>query len=151
MPLVSCRVGEGLEAVVRLGEMIGRAGADTVVRGDPGDAPLRVALAFARRPVTPPSDALPRSAYIPEAESPYASAKYPGRAYRVLAAYRWWNAIHYFYPYKHLIGEDWWAVLPRSIRLSMRHATRSSTLRLPPRWSRTFTTRTAASGECRTP
>jgi C-terminal processing protease CtpA/Prc len=111
-------LGEGLEAIVRLGEMTGKATADTAVtRDSTGDVPLRVALAFARRPVTAPPTASPRLMYVPAAESPYASSKYPGTAYRVLAAYRWWNAIYYFYPYKHLIGEDWSATLPRSIRL----------------------------------
>jgi C-terminal processing protease CtpA/Prc len=111
-------LGEGLEAIVRLGEMNGTATADTVVTRDgSGDVPLRVALAFARRPVTPSPPASRRPTYVPAPESSYASAKYPGTPYRVLAAYRWWNAIHYFYPYKHLIGEDWSAVLPHSIRL----------------------------------
>lgn len=40
---------------------------------------------------------------------------YPASPYRVLAAYRWWNAIHYFYPYKALMGEDWDAVLRQTI------------------------------------
>jgi C-terminal processing protease CtpA/Prc len=109
-------LSEGLEAVVRVGEMNGTA--DTAVMRDAsGDVPLRVALALARHPVTPPPAASPRPTYVSAPESPYTSAKYPGTAYRVLAAYRWWNAIYYFYPYKHLIGEDWSATLPRSIRL----------------------------------
>lgn len=111
-------LGEGLEAIVRLGDVKGTATADTAVTRDAsGDVPLRVALALARRPVTAPSTASPRPMHVPAPESPYASSKYPGTAYRVLAAYRWWNAIYYFYPYKHLIGEDWSATLPRSIRL----------------------------------
>lgn len=111
-------LGEGLEAIVRLGEMTGAATADTAVtRDSTGDVPLRVALAFARRRVTAPPTASSRPGYVPAAESPYASSKYPRTAYRVLAAYRWWNAIYYFYPYKHLIGENWSATLPRSIRL----------------------------------
>jgi C-terminal processing protease CtpA/Prc len=36
--------------------------------------------------------------------------KYPDLPYRLLAAFRLWSVIKYFYPYKHLIG-DWDAVL----------------------------------------
>lgn len=45
------------------------------------------------------------------------SAPFPTTGYRVLAAYQWWNAIQYFYPYKSLLGESWDAVLPSSIAL----------------------------------
>lgn len=111
-------LGEGLEAIVRLGEMNGSAAADTaVVRRSTGDTPLQVALAFARLPVTLPPSARPEPPYVPAPDSAYAASKYPATAYRILAAYRWWNAIHYFYPYKHLIGENWSATLPRSIQL----------------------------------
>jgi Periplasmic protease len=34
---------------------------------------------------------------------------------RLLALYRYWNMIQYFFPYKHLIGEDWNKVLPEFI------------------------------------
>jgi C-terminal processing protease CtpA/Prc len=110
-------LGEGLQALVTVSEMDGIAGADTAVTHGNSDDPLRVALQLARRPVVAPPPAAPLHKYVQAAESSYASSRYPGTAYRVLAAYRWWNAIHYFYPYKHLIGEDWSAVLPRSIRL----------------------------------
>jgi len=40
--------------------------------------------------------------------------KDPSPDYRLLAVARMWNVIHFFYPYKHLIG-DWNAVLPESI------------------------------------
>jgi len=59
--------------------------------------------------VRPPHVALPENAYP--------GMRYPVTAYRILAAYRYWNAIHYFYPYKHLIGEDWGATLPRMVRM----------------------------------
>lgn len=41
--------------------------------------------------------------YTWRADDPFADMKYPDAAYRVLAAFRYWNAIHFFYPYKHLI------------------------------------------------
>jgi hypothetical protein len=37
------------------------------------------------------------------------------RSVRILAAFRYWNAAEYFFAYRDLIGEDWAAVLERSI------------------------------------
>jgi len=48
-------------------------------------------------------------------ENPYAGMVYPDAGYRLLALYRYWNMIQYFYPDKHLIGEDWNKVLPEFI------------------------------------
>lgn len=36
----------------------------------------------------------------------------PDAGYRLLALFRYWNMIQYFFPYKHLIGEDWNQILP---------------------------------------
>lgn len=44
-------------------------------------------------------------------EEPYAQFDYPDTGYRLLALFRYWNIIHYFFPYKNLIEEDWNAVL----------------------------------------
>lgn len=40
-------------------------------------------------------------------ELPYAGINYPDAGLRLLALYRYWNMIQYFYPYKHLIGQNW--------------------------------------------
>lgn len=40
-------------------------------------------------------------------ENPYSNMKYPDAGYRLLALYRYWNVIQYFYPYKDLIDRDW--------------------------------------------
>lgn len=42
-----------------------------------------------------------------ENEKPYDQALYPTQPYRMLALFRYWNAIHYYFPYKYLITEDW--------------------------------------------
>jgi hypothetical protein len=44
-------------------------------------------------------------------ELAYAGMKYPDAGYRLLALYRYWNMIQYFFPYKYMIGEDWNNVL----------------------------------------
>ena len=48
-------------------------------------------------------------------EAPYRRMKAPDMGYRLLSLYRFWNIIQYFFPYKHLIGEDWNKVLPAFI------------------------------------
>lgn len=40
-------------------------------------------------------------------EEPYATMTYPDMGFRLLALYRYWNMIHYFFPYKHLMDENW--------------------------------------------
>ncbi|WP_242203412.1 S41 family peptidase [Aestuariivivens insulae] len=40
-------------------------------------------------------------------ENPYYDMKYPDAGFRLLALYRYWNMIQYFFPYKHLIDKDW--------------------------------------------
>jgi C-terminal processing protease CtpA/Prc len=42
----------------------------------------------------------------------YAEMEFPTAEYRLLALFRFWNVINYFYPYKHLIDKPWDEVLP---------------------------------------
>jgi C-terminal processing protease CtpA/Prc len=37
----------------------------------------------------------------------YNGINYPDAGLRLLALYRYWNMIQYFFPYKHLIGQNW--------------------------------------------
>lgn len=48
-------------------------------------------------------------------ERPYKNMKYPDAGLRLLSLYRYWNMIQYFFPYKHLIEEDWKEVLTEFI------------------------------------
>lgn len=48
-------------------------------------------------------------------EREYAAPSYPDAGLRLLALYRYWNMIQYYYPNRHLIGEDWGAVLQQMI------------------------------------
>lgn len=50
-------------------------------------------------------------------EDDYSHMPFPDAGFRLLAVYRYWNMIHYFFPYKHLIDEDWNDVLPKYIEL----------------------------------
>jgi C-terminal processing protease CtpA/Prc len=59
----------------------------------------------------PDAAALPQGAWRPDKK--YDKMGYPQREYRLLALFRFWNVIHYFYPYKDLLDQDWDTVLPR--------------------------------------
>jgi C-terminal processing protease CtpA/Prc len=48
-------------------------------------------------------------------EEAYADMVYPDAGYRLLALFRYWNMIEYFFPYKYAIGEDWHPVLAEFI------------------------------------
>ncbi|HEX8738237.1 MAG TPA: S41 family peptidase, partial [Pyrinomonadaceae bacterium] len=45
----------------------------------------------------------------------YAEMEFPGAEYRLLALFRYWTVINYFYPYKDLIDKPWDEVLPKYI------------------------------------
>jgi hypothetical protein len=54
--------------------------------------------------------------YISKHESTYEKMHYSiDVGYRLLALFRYWNIIQYYYPYKYLIGEDWQDVLTEFI------------------------------------
>jgi C-terminal processing protease CtpA/Prc len=44
-------------------------------------------------------------------ENPYADMAYPDQGFRLLALYRYWNMIQYYFPYKDVIDKDWNEVL----------------------------------------
>jgi len=44
-------------------------------------------------------------------ENSYSSMVYPDDGFRLLALYRYWNMIHYFFPYKYLTDKDWNIIL----------------------------------------
>lgn len=48
-------------------------------------------------------------------EKQYSNIVYPDAGFRLLALFRYWNIIQYFFPYKYLIEEDWKKVLKEFI------------------------------------
>src|SRR5690606_15258118 len=48
-------------------------------------------------------------------ENPYYNMSYPDIGFRLLALYRYWNIINYFFPYKHLSDKDWKGILKEYI------------------------------------
>jgi C-terminal processing protease CtpA/Prc len=99
----------GYEALIRTSESLPRIAARTTLPADASegevfDAALASPPGARRRAARGPAATSVR--YTWRADKPYEEMKYPDVAYRVLAAFRYWNAIEFFYAYKHLIG-DW--------------------------------------------
>jgi hypothetical protein len=79
---------------------------DTIVARKPSaDVPLRVALELARQPGTTRVRTGAPVPLIHQPRRPHPDAV--SRAYRLLAGFRYWNAVHYFYPSEMPVGEDW--------------------------------------------
>jgi C-terminal processing protease CtpA/Prc len=57
----------------------------------------------------------PFAAQVGEKDNPYPEMSFPTTEYRLLALFRFWNVINYFFPYRNLIGDSWETVLPRYI------------------------------------
>jgi C-terminal processing protease CtpA/Prc len=114
---------EGVSVEMRLGELVYEDGttglqpdkvvavsAETGEKNPAWQAAVELLKDFHEQTPKPHAKTLlARSVARPD--KPYAEMAYPAREYRVLAAFRIWNVIHYFFPYKDLIGEDWDAVL----------------------------------------
>lgn len=48
-------------------------------------------------------------------EESYKEMSYPDEGYRLLSLFRYWNMIHYYFPYKDIIDKDWNEVLTEYI------------------------------------
>jgi C-terminal processing protease CtpA/Prc len=101
----------GYVAKVRVGEPLGDHRFDIEIKGDPFAAEAAtLAVRALKRPYA--RKAGPRS--TPAASVPswkpdltYAESPYPPLEKRVLALFRFWSVIHYFYPYLPLMGDAW--------------------------------------------
>lgn len=71
----------------------------------------------ARRPAAPYYVGLHEGAGNPVFlhEIAYENAQFPDAGMQLLALYRYWNMVQYFFPYKNLLGEDWKGVLGEMI------------------------------------
>lgn len=52
---------------------------------------------------------------ISQHDNAYPEMDFPNTEYRLLALFRFWNVINYFYPYRSLVGTDWGTLLQRYI------------------------------------
>ena len=116
---------DGVRAQIRLGELVygdGTSGFEpsmtvpaSSVKGEQNPA-FQAAIQLATTgKFSPPSRArVPERATAP-LDATYVDMQYPPTEYRVLAAFRLWAVINYFFPYKEYMGEDWNAVLRQFI------------------------------------
>ena len=118
------KLPENINVRMRTSEQIRSDGssdfqADLVIaKGTTDDAIVRAAMQIVH--ATKVVDKPRRSAQAPTAEinpldKTYAEMQFPSVEYRLLALFRFWNVINYFFPYKNLIGDSWETVLPRFI------------------------------------
>lgn len=81
------------------------------------DAAMKEAVRLVQ--LTRPRDKQKRPApavlQVSQNDKPYAEMQFPNTEYRLLALFRYWNVVNYFFPYKNLIGDSWNTVLQRFI------------------------------------
>lgn len=68
-------------------------------------------LAAVRQSAPEKAAALPAPILREMKDHPYPQMSFPSEEYRLLALFRFWNVIHYFFPYKHLTDKPWNTVL----------------------------------------
>jgi C-terminal processing protease CtpA/Prc len=118
-------LSDGVAAEIRLGEIVSQDGSggfhpDRVIPPvqHPGEADqaLSAALELLKdfKPSKTRRTSLPAHA-APMPDNAYPEMAFPPLEYRLLAAFRIWTVIHYFFPYKDLIEEDWDGVLAEFI------------------------------------
>jgi C-terminal processing protease CtpA/Prc len=121
----SISLGDGVVAQIRLGEIISEDGAGGFLPNrvippaqlpGEGDAALNAALELLQdfKPSETRRTPLPTHA-APMPENSYPEMAFPPLENRLLAAFRIWTVINYFFPYKDLIEEDWDGVLAEFI------------------------------------
>jgi C-terminal processing protease CtpA/Prc len=122
-------LGEGMTARIRTTEYVAGPGCPTEIREDVQVAPstaagpsipsYQAAFKFVRGELglkkAGSASRSPLGQMVSRLDKTYSDMQYPAREYRLLAAFRFWNVIHYFFPYKHLITEGWDGVLEEFI------------------------------------
>ncbi|HEU5131666.1 MAG TPA: hypothetical protein VFT26_06165, partial [Pyrinomonadaceae bacterium] len=112
---------EGVKVRMRTVELVNADGSIelqpdvTVTKSTSEDAALKEAIQGKRVAQKQNRTPSPATGQIAQKDQPYAEMVFPNNEYRLLALFRYWNVVNYFFPYKHLIGESWESVLPRYI------------------------------------
>lgn len=118
------KLPEGVSVRIRTSELVGADGSvgfrpDMIVPAT-GDAKNDDALAAAIKAASQPAGRAKAAPEAPPAmrsflDNPYPQMTFPDMEHRLLALFRFWNVINYFYPYKQLLDEPWENVLTRFI------------------------------------
>ena len=111
---------DGVRVTLRVADFVHPAGGSTfqpdVQITNDGGADDRALLATIAALNAPPTGqatakAAPVEVMQGQKDDPYAQMSSPAEEYRLLALFRFWNVINYFYPYKHLTDQPWGTVL----------------------------------------
>ncbi len=88
-----------------------------VARTSAEDTPMKEAIRALQenKPRQKQNRTAPPALQVSQKDKPYAEKQFPATEYRLLALFRFWNVVHYFFPYKNLIGDSWNTVLQRFI------------------------------------
>ena len=118
--LYTIKLPDGVEVSVRTAELVspdGRVGfaADATAPKTQAKAAALKLLAENRLGRGTTRSAPPPPTQVSTKDRAYPEMEFPSAEYRLLALFRFWNVINYFFPYKELTGGDWNAVLPRYI------------------------------------
>jgi C-terminal processing protease CtpA/Prc len=113
---------DGVGATLRLSEPVHPAG-DSTLQPDvvlsneagTGEGGIRSAIDALNRPARERKASAGVPALLGQKDNPYSSMAFPSEEYRLLALFRYWNVINYFFPYKHLIDRPWNTVLTEFI------------------------------------
>lgn len=108
----------GIEVMLRTSELVYEDGttglvADVTLPATASAEALETAIRLARQPsgTTPvPRESLPLWT-TPRPENAYGRGEYPAVELRMLAAFRLWAAVRYFFAYRHLMTASWDAAL----------------------------------------
>jgi C-terminal processing protease CtpA/Prc len=113
---------DGFDVRVRIAELVSPSGevgftpdVETIDAVRNTDQPLAAALASLRITRNRPAIPAPQAAPFPPVDRGYAEVPFPTPEYRLVSLFRFWNLIHYLYPYKYLMDRDWSVVLSEFI------------------------------------
>src|SRR5262245_1387695 len=116
------RLPDGVTVKMRTTENVNPDGSigfrpDASVPQSDDDGALKEALGIVceNRFDRPTNQAVPAALQRDAMDHPYPQMQFPTAEYRLLALFRFWNVVNYFYPYKNLLSESWETVLPRYI------------------------------------
>jgi C-terminal processing protease CtpA/Prc len=112
----------GFYAYVRTTELLSPTGETdihpdlTVSASATDDAALNAAIkSLASPPSGRPALATPALRFRGSRDKQYAEMTFPSVDYRLLALFRFWNVIRYFFPYQHLMDQNWDSALAEFI------------------------------------
>jgi len=113
---------DGVRATLRLSESVHPTGASTLepdvvlsTEAGTGEAGIRSAIDALKRPSRERKASAGMPVLLGQKDNPHPSMPFPSEEYRLLALFRYWNVINYFFPYKHLIDKPWTSVLTEFI------------------------------------